>query len=428
MKLQLTVIVALLFFGLVFSVPVRAQSVAIVMPSDVRGAYDVNPLLNSNYTGKGVTVAIVNTGIDSTFYSDIRMFDGKYGLPDPIVSIVRPNGAAGTSQETPQAETTADVELVHAMAPDAKILLVLVGGVSVLPGGFSYVIDNNAADIAMESPSSWWSGSGAANWAQSYNAEYAKSVAEKITLIAASNDFGSNNTYPDDFYTGSGFWTTLTPPVYMMPQYSPYVTAVGGTVLTVEPNGSYSEVGWPQSGGGPSALFPEPSWQVGPGVPQNGYRNIPDIALDASCQTPYAIDWNNDKWTYFCGTSGATPTFAGILADIQEAAGGRLGFLNPTLYSLAVSDPSVYHDITSGCSVLQPNPTNPNSKRNGYCAQPGWDFVTGWGSVDAVKLATHLAPSTHLVSASAAGVTISFRPISVTVWVTTRKPAKMKLT
>ena len=53
MKLQLTVIVALLFFGLVFSVPVRAQSVAIVMPSDVRGAYDVNPLLNSNYTGKG---------------------------------------------------------------------------------------------------------------------------------------------------------------------------------------------------------------------------------------------------------------------------------------------------------------------------------------------------------------------------------------
>jgi len=427
MKLQLTVIVALLVFGLVFTVPVRAQSVTPLTPSDLRGAYNVNPLLNAGYTGKGVTVAIVNTGVDGTFNSDIKMFDGKYGLPDATVSIVRPNGAAGTDQELPQAETTADAELIHAMAPDAKILLVLVGGqATVLPSGFSYVIDNNAADIAMESPSSWKSGSGAASWAQSYSAEYAKSVAQKITLIAASNDFGSNNTYPDDFYTGSGFWTTLPAPVYMMPQYSPYVTAVGGTVLTVAA-GSYSEVGWSQSGGGPSTLFTEPSWQTGPGVPQNGFRNIPDIALDASCDTPYAIDWNNDKYTWFCGTSGAAPTFAGILADIQQAAGGRLGFLNPTLYSLAVMDPAVYHDITSGCSILQPNPNDPSSKQNGYCAQPGWDFVTGWGSVDASRLASHLAPSANIPEFSV-GVPILFWLILVPVLIATRKRAKMKLT
>ena len=53
MKLQLTVIVALLLFGLVFTVPVRAQSVTPLTPSDLRGAYDVNPLLNAGYTGKG---------------------------------------------------------------------------------------------------------------------------------------------------------------------------------------------------------------------------------------------------------------------------------------------------------------------------------------------------------------------------------------
>jgi subtilase family serine protease len=392
----------------------------------VRGAYDVNPLLNAGYTGKGVTVAIVNTGIDGTFNSDIKMFDSKYGLPDAAISIVRPNGAAGTDQELPQAETTADAELIHAMAPDAKILLVLVGGqTGVLPSGFSYVIDNNAADIAMESPSSWYWGSAAANRAQSYSAEYAKSVAEKITLIAASNDFGSNNTYPDDFYTGNDFWTKYLPDAYMMPQYSPYVTAVGGTVLTVQA-GSYSEAGWPQSGGGPSNLFPEPSWQTGPGVPQNGFRNIPDIALDASCDTPYAIDWNNDKWTTFCGTSGATPTFAGILADIQQAAGGRLGFLNPTLYSLAVTDPSVYHDITSGCSILQPNP-NDNATETGYCAQPGWDFVTGWGSVDAARLASHLAPSAN-VPEFPVGVPILFWLILVPVFIATRRRSKTKLT
>jgi kumamolisin len=88
----------------------------------------------------------------------------------------------------------------------------------------------------------------------------------------------------------------------MMPQYSPYVTAVGGTELSVQ---SGTETGWSQSGGGPSNLFREPNWQTGPGVPQNGFRNIPDSALNASCQTPYAYDWKSDTYTWFCGTSGS---------------------------------------------------------------------------------------------------------------------------
>lgn len=102
----------------------------------------------------------------------------------------------------------------------------------------------------------------------------------------------------------------------MMPQYSPYVTILGGTALTLQSN-TYSEVGWSQSGGGPSNLFAEPSWQTGPGVPQNNKRNIPDIALDASCDTSYAFDWNGDQETWFCGTSAAAPTFAGIMAQIR---------------------------------------------------------------------------------------------------------------
>jgi subtilase family serine protease len=184
----------------------------------------------------------------------------------------------------------------------------------------------------------------------------------------------------------------------MMPQYSPFVTAVGGTILTMQGAAYGSEKGWERSGGGPSNLFPEPKWQVGNGVPQNGFRNIPDIALDASCDTPYSVIWSRGDAT-FCGTSGGAPTFAGILADIQEAAGERLGFLNPTLYSLASSDPSVYHEITSGCSLRQPNPYD-SATKTGYCAHPGWNYVTGWGSIDATRLAIHLAPKAHILPAA----------------------------
>ncbi len=80
-------------------------------------------------------------------------------------------------------------------------------------------------------------------------------------------------------------------------------------------------------------------------------------------------------------------------------AGGqwsKVGVSEPTLYSLAISDPSVYHDVTSGCSLLKPSYSAPMIK-TGYCASAGWDFVTGWGSIDAAKLASHLAPSAHVV-------------------------------
>jgi subtilase family serine protease len=360
-------------------------------PNDIRGAYNVTPLLQSGYTGKGVTVAVINKGIDGTFYDDVNGFSAQYGLPPASISAAKPYGSTGTDQELPDGETTGDVEFVHAMAPDAHILLVLVGTNSLLDG-FSYVIDNNAADVAVLSPSWAYWGGGASDTAESYNEEYAKSVSLKITLIAASNDWGSNNTVPWGTVVGE-FWTQHLPNSYLMPQYSPYVTAIGGTVLTLSSEGSYgSETGWSRSGGGPSNLFREPSWQTGHGVPQNGYRNIPDLALDAACETPYAYYWKGSVGT-FCGTSAGAPTFAGIVADIVQAAGSRVGFVNPTLYSLAASDSSVFHDVATGCSLVQVG----SNIQNGYCASTGWDFVTGWGSPDAAKLAQHLAPNAQIV-------------------------------
>lgn len=377
-------------------------------PYQIRSAYDVDPLMQLGYTGKGVTVAVVNTGIDSSFYADLQSFDQFFGLPNANISVVTPDGTAGTNQETPQGETTGDVEFVHAMAPDAHILLVLMGTSTFYSelDGFSYVIDNHAADIAVVSPSVWYSpGSGDMAAVEAFNNEYSKSVGEGITLIAASNDFGSNNTS-----TFAG--TVPGAGSYLMPQFSPYVTAVGGTNLYVNATGGYlSETGWNQSSGGPSYVFPQPSWQVGSGVPANGARDDPDIALDASCSTPYIFYWDGGL-DYFCGTSGAAPTFAGMVADLDQAAGHSLGFLNPSLYSLAASAPSVYHDVTSGCSLV----TEDGVTTNGYCAHPGWDFVTGWGSPDLAQLMYNLVGNVALTQPHSApqsggvdvGQTVSF--------------------
>ncbi|MDA4129006.1 MAG: hypothetical protein OK422_06095 [Thaumarchaeota archaeon] len=351
-----------------------------VTPQGIRSAYDVAPLIQSGYTGKGVTVAIINSGIDNTFYSDIKGFDAAYGLPNANITVVEPNGSQGTNVEEPQGETTADVEFVHAMAPDAHILLVLVGGLSGFFTGFSYVIDNNAADIATVSPSWAWWGQGNQGTVLAENSEFAKGAGQNITLIAASNDWGSNNTVPWGSITGD-FWTAHLPYSWLMPQYSQYFTAVGGTALTLIGSRYGSEAGWNQSGGGPSNLFSRPSWQTGPGVPNNNFRVIPDLSLDASCSTGYTFFWNGHLG-YFCGTSGGAPTFAGIVADIVQAAGKRVGLLNPMLYSLASSAPSTFHDVTGGCSLVKTG----SVIGTGYCSSAGWDYVTGLGSPDAVKL------------------------------------------
>jgi subtilase family serine protease len=238
--------------------PVKAD--AALTPSTARSAYDVNVILQSGYTGRGVTIAVVNKGIDRSFYGDVKAFDAMYDLPDAVISLVRPYGSAGTDQELAGGETTFDVELLHAMAPDARILLVLVGTHSVLDG-FAYVIDNNAADVAVLCASWAYWGEGARELVQSYNLKYSESVEKRITLIAPSNVWGSNNTVRWGTVVGD-FWTTHLPDSYLMPQYSPYVTAVGGTVLSVSSGSYVSETGWDRSGGGPSNLFPQPTCQA----------------------------------------------------------------------------------------------------------------------------------------------------------------------
>jgi len=200
-------------------------------------------------------------------------------------------------------------------------------------------------------------------------------------------------------------------------------------------------------GGGVSALWPKPSWQTGvPGIPADGHRDVPDISLNSSpdhdpylyctqiqtvgsgnnyvssCQaTSFRLndgtqsDTNN--LTAAGGTSFAAPSFAGLLAIIEQklASGGGLGNINPALYQLAANSTtyaSAFHDITTGnnqvpCTTGSPNCPTGSNPVIGYVAATGYDQATGLGSLDANNLATAFAA---LVLATGTKTTLTAAP------------------
>ena len=155
------------------------------------------------------------------------------------------------------------------------------------------------------------------------------------------------------------------------------------------------------SGGGVSKVFSKPSWQTGAGVPADGQRDVPDLALNASadhdgylicsqssCVTGYRK--SDQTLTIIGGTSAAAPTFAGIVALIVQKTNDPQGNVNQYLYSLAASTPNAFHDITTGNNMVPCTAGStdcPASGMIGYSAGPGYDLTTGLGSVDAGALA-----------------------------------------
>jgi uncharacterized protein (TIGR03437 family) len=146
---------------------------------------------------------------------------------------------------------------------------------------------------------------------------------------------------------------------------------------------------------GAGVFFQKPSWQTGPGVPNDGVRHVPDISLSSSANHAGYYVVANGSVSYFGGTSAAAPTMAGIIALLnhylvstgaQTQAG--VGNINPALYRLAQSTTGVFHDVTGGDNA-QPCATGSPDCQNGMVgryAGTGYDEATGLGSVDAFQL------------------------------------------
>jgi len=216
--------------------------------------------------------------------------------------------------------------------------------------------------------------------------EFAVLGSRGSSIIFSSGDSGvggNNPNLPPPQQCISNDGKNQTRFIPHFPASCPYVTTVGGTL-------GFPEVAAPFSGGGFSNYFARPSYQDEaveayldqnnlnaqyPGLFNSAGRAYPDV----SDQSVRFLIWFRGRGGLVSGTSASAPTFAGIVALLNDAsiAEGKppLGFLNPMLYSIGVDG---LNDVTQG--------NNPGCGTPGFNASAGWDPVTGLGTPNFGKL------------------------------------------
>lgn len=343
--------------------------------SDIATAYNYPTASNTGranaagttYTGKGVTVAIATA--NTYQLSDIEAYWKQYGVNRTgTVTNVNVNGTA-TDLE---GETTLDLQQVSSQAPGADVIMYLGMDPSFNSFAlvFNQIVTDNKASVATVSWGLCEKNSGIAQM-KTEHVLFKQGAAQGIAFFAAAGDDGAYDCQP----TKGKHVASVD-----YPSSDPFVTAVGGTALEINADGSRkSETAWTGAGGGVSDRYDRPFWQIGPGIPLNGLRNTSDVALVADPNTGYSIFFQG-QWDSAGGTSFASPAWAGLWADATEAYGGRLGPASPTVYRIARSKDygTVFYDVRSG--------NNGNGNGPGFKAGKGWDHPTGWGSPNGVKL------------------------------------------
>ena len=148
-------------------------------------------------------------------------------------------------------------------------------------------------------------------------------------------------------------------------------------------------------GGGKSIIFSRPEYQDGVKSVVGQQRGVPDISMSAACNG--AVDMYQSfagqkaGWYPTCGTSEATPLFAGIVSLADQAAGRPLGNITHALYAmLAAHDPGIV-DVTSGNNTVSFNQDGALQTVTGFPAEPGYDLASGVGTVDAALFVPELA-------------------------------------
>jgi subtilase family serine protease len=346
-----------------------------LVPTDVLAYYNIKPLRDAGLDGKGQTILLPEID-DLPNLSDLNKFASKFGLPpfDGVLTVKR-DPSWGTPMK-PEGETVLDLEIIHAVAPAAQLVVYLSApdfGHSAR--AFDQMVTDHLGSVISESLGSCEpdTPSGVRNV---YAAVQDRSTALGMSHFVASGDSGAFTCGFEQEPAGS-FPSTL-----------PTVTAVGGTSVFESKEGLYfKEYAWGSpldqtgGGGGASQFYATPGYQKN--VVQSiakGLRQVPDVAANGDPLTGFHIIFKG-RDGQAGGTSAATPLWAATIAlinqDLKQKGLREVGFANPALYWMGENssrlDPKPFHDVTAG-NIL------------GYSATAGWDFATGWGSMDAAAL------------------------------------------
>jgi hypothetical protein len=493
-----------------------------VGPADFGTIYNVQSLWKSGIDGTGQTIAIV--GESDINIQDDRDFRNLFGLPanDPRVIYDGPNPGLQPDESEADIDVQwsgaiapkATIDFVVSESTETTL------GVDL---SAIYVIDNNLAPVMSESYGACELAIGTSG-NQFFNSLWAQAAAQGITAILAAGDSGSatcdrasqgaqfglevsgfastpynvaiGGTDFNDLQNPQQYWnlSNTTATQESAKAYIPETTWNGtctNSILLGDLNwgtnaenncnnyqliGPYPFLLYPTGGGGGlsnctvndgqdpsscSAGYSKPSWQVAPGVPADGKRDVPDVSLFASngvmgnfyiyCQadSPYPADCAASQYGAAGGTSFGAPAFAGIMALVNQQMQTPQGNANYVLYQLANhQNPAtcnsstgpgascVFNDITSGtiampCLAGSPSCTvqtvgHQYGVLSGYTTGTGYDLATGLGSMNVANLVNtwntvtfrpslttlSLSPTGNLTHGQAVTVTGSVKPSS----------------
>lgn len=342
-------------------------------PTDFPTIYNATSLPSAT----NATIGIITQGDMSQTIADLNTFTSNSGYPQTSVSTVVINGASSDTSGVDEWNMDTQSSLAAAGGTIKQMILYTANTLSDadLTSAYNRVVSDNKAQAINVSLGECETDAQSSGITASNDQIFQSAVAQGQTFSVSSGDSGA---YECD--------TSTTAQSY--PAVSPYVMALGGTLVnTGSGNAWSSETVWACSdwqscqqsanggaGGGPSLTEAAPSWQVSAGVlGSSTKRGVPDISLDADPSSGALVILNGST-EQIGGTSLAAPLFTGFWARVQSANSNGLAFPASAIYQKAAANPSMFHDVTSGSQ--------------GYSAKAGWDYASGYGSLNVANFAS----------------------------------------
>jgi kumamolisin len=290
-------------------------------------------------------IAIVDAGYYPTAQSDLDAFDTQFGIPATTITQVWPGPIQPPVYSDWEVEEALDIEWAHAMAPHAKLFLV-VSALCTTPD--------------CDTDPTWQAVQYAGNLVAA-NGGGVVSMSFGDAEIAQETSFDQYFTHPGVVYFAAAGDSGLGVSGY--PAASPNVVSVGGTYFNRDSNGNFTYEQYYTGGGGGdiSPYEPRPSYQNGIASIVGNHRGYPDVASDFCCAAIYLQGWGSVG-----GTSWSSPTFAGIVnaaGSLKQSSSAQL-----TMMYNEMASPILYHSDFNDITIGDP-----------HC-KVGWDLCTGIGS------------------------------------------------
>ena len=340
---------------------VRARSLATVSPYatlqpaptgkklyEIEYAYGIDKITNK---GEGQTITILIPAGSVTLEADLKVFSAAMKIPDAQVEFIYPQGKPTKTDDSWALEATLDAQWAHAIAPEAKLRMVVTNSSSItaLMQGLDAAIAAGSKIVSM----SW----GSVEWSGQMGPKYdGKLNRPGVSLVAATGDSGAGCHWPS---------------------CAPYLLAVGGTQFVTDAKGIVTESVWANGTGGTSKYYAKPIYQNN--VQKTANRQVPDLAFHAAGYSVYIGNYKGGKgWLNVSGTSASAPCIAGLIA--RGYAQRKLA-LPASPHAILYSNPNLFFkDITLGFQ----------KKGAADAVKVGYDTASGLGSPQSVNFVSGL--------------------------------------